>query len=84
MSLREAITPNNLQGRMNGSFRFVNVSMMMFGALIAGFLGELIGFRATLFIGAIGMFLPFLRLLFSPVRNLTEQSNMRFENPRLN
>ncbi len=80
MSLRQAITPNNLQGRMNGSFRFVNVLMMMFGALIAGFLGELIGFRATLFIGAIGMFLPFLRLLFSPVRNLTEQPSMQFEN----
>jgi len=70
MSLRQAITPNNLQGRMNGSFRFVNVCMMMFGALIAGFLGEFIGFRATLFIGAIGMFLPFLRLFLSPIRNL--------------
>jgi len=70
MSLRQAITPNNLQGRMNGSFRFVNVCMMMFGALIAGFLGEFIGFRATLFIGAVGMFLPFLRLFLSPIRNL--------------
>ncbi|HSK73413.1 MAG TPA: MFS transporter [Pyrinomonadaceae bacterium] len=71
MSLRQSITPNHLQGRMNGSFRFVNVCMMMFGALFAGLLGELIGLRATLFIGAIGMFLPFLRLFFSPVRNFT-------------
>ncbi len=74
MSLRQSITPDNLQGRMNGSFRFVNVLMMMFGALLAGFLGEWIGLRATLFIGAVGMFLPFLRLFFSPVRNLTEQT----------
>jgi len=73
MSLRQAITPNRLQGRMNASFRFVNVGMMMFGALIAGFLGELIGLRATLFVGAVGMIIPFLRLLFSPIRNLQEQ-----------
>ena len=70
MSLRQAITPDYLQGRMNASFRFVNVGMMMLGALIAGSLGELIGLRATLVIGAIGMLLPFLRLLFSPVRRV--------------
>ena len=73
MSLRQAITPNRLQGRMNASFRFVNVGMMMFGALAAGFLGEFIGLRTTLAIGAIGMIVPFLRLLFSPVRSLVEQ-----------
>lgn len=73
MSLRQSITPDNLQGRMNGSFRFVNVCMMMLGALFAGFLGEYIGLRNTLLIGAIGMFAPFLRLFFSPVRNFTAQ-----------
>lgn len=78
MSLRQAITPNHLQGRMNGSFRFVNVFMMMFGALFAGFLGEIIGLRNTLFIGAVGMFLPFLRLVFSPIRSFTAQSGGNF------
>lgn len=73
MSLRQAITPNHLQGRMTASFRFVNVGMMMFGSLIAGALGELIGLRETLVIGAVGMLVPFLRLLFSPVRHLNEQ-----------
>jgi len=73
MSLRQAVTPNHLQGRMTASFRFVNVGMMMTGALIAGALGELIGLRETLIIGAVGMFAPFLRLLFSPVRNLSEK-----------
>lgn len=70
MSLRQAITPAPLQGRMNASFRFVNVGMMMFGSLSAAILGELIGLRATLVIGATGMLLPFLRLIFSPVRRL--------------
>ncbi len=75
MSLRQAITPNRLQGRMTASFRFVNVGVMMFGALIAGGLGEWIGLRQTMVIGAVGMLFPFLRLLFSPVRNLNEQPN---------
>ena len=69
MSLRQSITPNHLQGRMNGSFRFVNVCMMMLGALLAGFLGEIIGLRSTILVGAVGMFAPFMRLFFSPVRN---------------
>jgi MFS family permease len=72
MSLRQAITPHRLQGRMNASFRVVNVCAMMSGALVAGVLGEAIGLRATLAVGACGMFLPFIRLLLSPVRDLKE------------
>jgi MFS family permease len=73
MSLRQAITPHRLQGRMNASFRVINVCAMTIGALLAGILGETIGLRLTLAIGACGMFLPFIRLLFSPVRELKEQ-----------
>jgi MFS family permease len=73
MSLRQGVTPDRLQGRMNASFRFVNVCMMMLGSLTAGLLGEWIGLRATLLVSACGMLLPFLRLLFSPVRQLREQ-----------
>jgi MFS family permease len=72
MSLRQSITPDSLQGRMNGSFRVVNVCMMMLGALASGCLGERTGLRNTLFIGAVGMFLPFFRLYFSPIRTLSE------------
>jgi MFS family permease len=72
MSLRQGITPDRLQGRMNASFRFVNVCMMMLGSLTAGVLGETIGLRATLLVAAVGMLLPFLRLLFSPIRDLRE------------
>jgi MFS family permease len=73
VSLRQAITPHRLQGRMNASFRVINVCAMMIGALLAGVLGEEIGLRKTLIVGVCGMFLPFIRLLFSPVRNLNEQ-----------
>ena len=73
MSLRQSVTPDNLQGRMNGSFRFVNVFMMMVGGLAAGLLGELVGLRAAIAIGAVGMLLPFVRLFFSPVRTFNQQ-----------
>jgi predicted MFS family arabinose efflux permease len=73
MSLRQSITPHRLQGRMNASFRVINVCAMMIGALLAGILGEAIGLRATLVVGACGMFLPFIRLLLSQVRNFNEQ-----------
>lgn len=79
MSLRAAITPNRLQGRMTASFRFVNVGMMMFGALMAGAAGEWIGLRETMAIGAFGMLLPFLRLLFSPVRRLENLAKIEAE-----
>jgi MFS family permease len=72
VSLRQSITPNHLQGRMTASFRFVNMGMVMLGALIAGGLGEWIGLQATIVVGVTGMILPFLRLVFSPVRNFNE------------
>ena len=72
MSLRQAITPHGLQGRMNASFRFVNLFAAGLGALAAGQLGGAAGPRATLAVGACGLLLPFLRLLSSPVRSLRE------------
>lgn len=72
VSLRQSLTPNHLQGRMNASFRVVNMGMTTVGALLAGILGERIGLRATLAVGVAGMILPLLRLVFSPVRNFRE------------
>ncbi|HEY0461902.1 MAG TPA: MFS transporter [Pyrinomonadaceae bacterium] len=69
VSLRQFITPGHLQGRVTASFRFVNMGTMMVGALLAGVLGEWIGLRSTIAVGVAGMILPFLRLIFSPVRN---------------
>lgn len=73
LSLRQAVTPHALQGRMNASFRFVNLFASMVGSLASGLLAERIGLRATLALAACGLILPPLRLLFSPLRNLREQ-----------
>ncbi len=70
VSLRQAMTPTQLQGRMNATFRFLNMIAATIGALLAGSLSEVIGLRLTLVFGACGLFIPFLRLLFSPARSL--------------
>jgi len=72
MSLRQSVTPHRLQGRMNASFRYVNLLGACLGSLAAGALAERVGIRATLTIGVCGLLLPFLRLFFSPVRHLRE------------
>jgi Na+/melibiose symporter-like transporter len=73
VSLRQAITPNRLLGRMNASMRFLVWGTIPIGSLIGGALGEAIGLRATILVGVVGGFLSVLWVLFSPVRTLREQ-----------
>jgi MFS family permease len=70
VSLRQAITPERLLGRMNASMRFVNFGAMLLGTLLGGILGELIGVRQMLFTAAAIMSLAPLWLLISPVARL--------------
>ncbi len=70
MSLRQAITPEPFLGRMNASYRFGGIAAMLVGTLVGGILGELIGLRWTLVIGAGGTFVAALWLLLSQVRNV--------------
>lgn len=73
VSLRQAITPDRLQGRMNASVRFMTWGVMPLGSLAGGALGTVLGLRATLLIAALGGLLAVLWLWFSPVRTLKEQ-----------
>jgi MFS family permease len=70
VSLRQAITPNRLLGRMNASIRFVEFGAMLAGTALGGVLGEVIGLRETLFLSAGGGFVAAAWLLFSPVARL--------------
>lgn len=67
LSLRQAITPQHLQGRMNASMRSLNWSTVTAGALIGGILGDSIGLAPTLLVGAVGSLLSCLWLVNSPV-----------------
>ncbi len=54
VSLRQAITPDRLLGRMNAIMTVSSRSTIPAGALLGGILGELIGLREALIIAVIG------------------------------
>jgi MFS family permease len=69
-TIRQAITPSHLLGKMNGAFRFCVTGIMPFGALFGGWLGGTIGIRWTLVVGAIGLLLSCTLASFSHLRHL--------------
>jgi MFS family permease len=66
-SLRQAIAPDRVLGRVNASLEFVGLGANLLGALAGGWLGGKIGLRATLFAAAGGSLLAALWLFLSPV-----------------
>jgi MFS family permease len=70
VSLRQAITPERLQGRMNATMRFLVWGTLPLGALVGGVLATTIGLRAALFVGGAGQAVALLPLLLSPIRTL--------------
>jgi MFS family permease len=72
-SLRQAVTPNELAGRVTAGQRFIVYGGGSLGALFGGALGGAIGVRPALFVCVIGAILAPLLTVFSPVRTLREQ-----------
>lgn len=70
-SLLQTVTPDNLRGRINASYRFLTMGALPMGSLLGGALGTTIGLRATLVAGGLGMLLPVAWLLASPLRTLS-------------
>ncbi len=70
VSLRQAITPARMQGRMNATMRWFVWGTIPIGALLGGLLGTVVGVRETLLIGALGEMAAVLPVLFSPVRGI--------------
>jgi MFS family permease len=70
VGLRQAITPERMQGRMNATMRFIVWGTIPIGSIIGGVLGGVIGLHSTIVIGMIGSFLGFLPVFFSQVRRL--------------
>ncbi len=70
VSLRQAITPERMQGRMNATMRFIVWGTIPFGGILGAILGGVIGLHETIWVGAIGGIFSFLPVFFSPVRSL--------------
>ena len=69
-SLRQAVTPSRLLGRVNASNRFVVYGVSPVGTFVGGILGSAVGLRTTFWIAAGGLALPALLVMFSPVIRL--------------
>ena len=70
VSLRQAIVPIRLQGRMNATMRFLVWGTIPLGGLAGGLLGTFLGLRTAVGVAILGGSLAFLWVLLSPVRSL--------------
>jgi MFS family permease len=70
VSLRQAITPPRMQGRMNATMRFIVWGTIPLGAILGGTLGSLIGLHATIVVGALGGLVAFVPVTLSTVRHI--------------
>src|SRR5581483_2995235 len=70
VSLRQLVTPTDMQGRTAAAGRVVIWGAQPLGALGGGFLAVTIGLHITLLITACGYFLAFLAAFISPLRRL--------------
>lgn len=69
VSLRQAITPDRLLGRMTATMRFFTIASAPVGSLVGGALATAIGLRATLLtVGLLGLALAGAAMMYSPVR----------------
>ena len=72
VSLRQAITPARMQGRMNATMRWFVWGTIPVGGVLGGALGTVLGVREAIVIGALGEMAAVLPVLFSPVRRIRE------------
>jgi MFS family permease len=72
VSLRQSITPERLQGRMNAVMRFIVWGSLPLGSLVGGALASSVGLHTTLVVSAVGATFAILPIWFSPIRTLRE------------
>jgi MFS family permease len=73
VSLRQAITPDRVQGRMNATMRTIVWGTIPLGAFIGGILGTTIGLVQTIILGGVLSVLAALWIFVGPVIRLKEQ-----------
>ncbi len=76
VSLRQSITPQTMQSRMNATMRFIVWGTIPIGSLLGGLLATWFGVREALVVAALGSFTAAFWVLFSPVRDLRDMPGM--------
>jgi hypothetical protein len=69
LTLRQLVTPAEMQGRVHAASRTVVRGPALLGALAGGVLGQALGLRVPMVVGALGTLLAAALLLGSPVRS---------------
>lgn len=72
VSFRQGLCPERLLGRMNASIRFLVWGTLPLGSLLGGVLGQTLGVREALWVGAIGGMFAFIPVFLSPLRTMRE------------
>jgi MFS family permease len=70
VSLRQAITPEHLRGRMSATVRFLILGAIPLGTMIGGVLGSALGLRTAIWVAVCGLFTAALPYAFSSVHRL--------------
>jgi MFS family permease len=70
MAVRQAVTPDGMQGRTAATITFVGMGLTPLGSLLGGFLAEEWGLRTSLLVTAAGMMLSPVLMALSPLARL--------------
>ncbi|MFE9922527.1 MFS transporter [Streptomyces sp. NPDC005774] len=70
MAVRQAVTPDGMQGRAAATITFVGMGMAPLGSLLGGFLAMEWGLRTSLLVTAAGMMLSPVVMALSPLARL--------------
>jgi MFS family permease len=72
VSLRQAITPERLQGRMNAAMRWIVWGTIPLGTLFGGGLATWFSLRTAIWVGAVGQLVAFLPVTMGSLKRVRE------------
>jgi MFS family permease len=72
ISIRQATVEDRLLGRVGASMHVLAMAAMLVGTLAGGLVGELVGLRAALVLGASGGLIAIVILWFSAIRRMSD------------
>jgi hypothetical protein len=77
VSLRQALTPERMQGRMNATMRFIVWGTIPLGQMLGGATASMFGTSVALWLGAMGVVFSFIPILLSDVPSIREMPTQR-------
>ncbi|HXL95641.1 MAG TPA: MFS transporter [Streptosporangiaceae bacterium] len=70
IAVRQAITPDDMQGRVSATITFAGMGLTPFGSLLGGLLGQELGLRTSFLLAAAGMMVSPVLMALSPLARL--------------